>query len=673
MRAPALLLGLALVLLAPRAALAHLNDRQVHFPVNYFVLVPPEAGQTYLDPVFGTAVRRLSDAPHQPNSGDTGSLGFIVNEYSTMSPFNQDNSRLLLQHQSYFALYDQQGRYQQDLPFEIASSSEPRWSRHDPDLLYYLLGNSLKSYHVASGVRSVVQAFPEYTRLSGRGESDIGFDGDHLVLVGDDRDVFVYRLSTGTKGPVLDATGHPFDSVYLAPGEQVIVTWYQTGGGRFAGVELFDRDLNFQRQLAPAAGHMDVGRDRDGQPVLLWMNAADPQPPPDCQNAVVKIRLADGQRTCMLSLDWRLAVHVSAPDAGDWFFVSTYAPGDPAPVLGAWPVYAGEILQVRLDGSEVRRLAHHRSRPLNDYWYMPRAAVSRDGSRLVFSSNHGLPEVLGFGPEYVDAYLLDVASSTAAFPGSQSPVGARYEQDRPAVGYTGSWHPHAAPLHSQGSAVLAVDAGSRARFAFTGTAVRWSGYRDPWSGIARVYLDGQLRSTVDTFAAPAQDQAVLFTAADLAPGSHLLEVEATGTRGVASGGSWIWVDAFDALARVEQEAAAVAYTGSWSESLSPLHSGGRAVRALDAGARATFRFSGTAVSWIGYRDPSSGIALVSIDGVVRAEIDTWALASAAQAIVYTLDGLPAGEHTLTVEATGRAHPRSLGRWIWVDAFETTPE
>jgi hypothetical protein len=97
------------------------------------------------------------------------------------------------------------------------------------------------------------------------------------------------------------------------------------------------------------------------------------------------------------------------------------------------------------------------------------------------------------------------------------------------------------------------------------------------------------------------------------------------------------------------------------------------VRTQEAGARAVFHFTGTAVSWIGYRDASSGIARISIDGVVRADLDTFAFAPAAQAIVYTLSALPPGEHTLSVEATGTRHPLSGGDWIWVDAFDTPGE
>jgi len=86
-----------------------LNDREPRIPVNYFTLVPPPVGQSYLDPVFGTSIRRISDALNQPNSRNVGSVPFIATEYSTMSPFNLDNSRLLLVHHSYFAVYDGAG------------------------------------------------------------------------------------------------------------------------------------------------------------------------------------------------------------------------------------------------------------------------------------------------------------------------------------------------------------------------------------------------------------------------------------------------------------------------------------------------------------------------------------------------------------------------------------
>jgi hypothetical protein len=667
-------LGLAVVLaVAPGSALAQLVDTAVHPPVNYDTLLPPAVGETYIDPVFGTSIRRLSDAPHQANNANVGNLAFVVNEYATMSSFNQDGSRILLQHQSYFGLYDREGRYQEDLPFEISASTEPRWSRRDANLLYYVYGNTLKSYDVSTRTRAVVHTFTEYAKVSGRGESDLCFDGDHMAFVGDDREIFVYEIGTATKGPVLDASGHGFDSLYITPGDQVVVSWFQTGTARYAGIELYDRQMRFLRQLTTVNGHKDVGRDSDGSPIMLWINSADLQAPANCQNGLVKIRLSDGARTCVLSLDWSLAVHVSLPDGGDWAFISTYAPTNPSPALGQWKRYMNEVFQVRLDGSAVRRLAHHRSRPLNDYWYTPRASVSRDGQRLVYSSNYGLPATLPYAPAYVDTYLLEVDAGAASSTGSPSPIRTRYEQDDADVSYGGPWLPNARFFHSAGTAALAMDAGARATLAFSGTAVRWIGYRDEWSGLARVSIDGQLRSVVDTYATPFQAQAVLFSAADLAPGPHTLDIEATGTRSAASGGAWVWVDAFEVVRRAEQDDPAAVYEGAWSGAVSGTFSRGAAVSAHDAGARASFSFTGTAVSWIGSRDAGSGIARVLVDDVLRAEIDTFAVLPETQAVVYTLTGLAAGPHVLTIEATGRRHPLSLGDAVWVDAFETLPE
>jgi hypothetical protein len=90
-----------------------------------------------------------------------------------------------------------------------------------------------------------------------------------------------------------------------------------------------------------------------------------------------------------------------------------------------------------------------------------------------------------------------------------------------------------------------MDTGARATVTFTGTGAKWIGYRDQWSGIARVYVDGVLQATIDTYASPSQGQAVLYTAAGLTGGVHSLTIEVAGAHGAMSGGSWVWVDAFD--------------------------------------------------------------------------------------------------------------------------------
>jgi hypothetical protein len=89
---------------------------------------------------------------------------------------------------------------------------------------------------------------------------------------------------------------------------------------------------------------------------------------------------------------------------------------------------------------------------------------------------------------------------------------------------------------------------------------------------------------------------------------------------------------------------------------------------MDAGSAATFNFSGTSATWVGYRDEWSGIATIRVDGVVKGTVDTYSSPQQSQAVLYSVSGLPNGHHTLTIEATGTRNGASAGSWIWVDAF-----
>jgi hypothetical protein len=395
------------LVLASAVAFAGVTDGNPHPPSNYFGFQPPARGASYADPVFGTSIKRLTDAVHSPDSLSGGNLTWALVEYATMSPFNNNNTWLLLQNDSYYALYDVNGNYVKDVPPDMNASTEPRWSRTDNNVVYYKRGNQLKSYNAANGAIGVVHTFSEYGEISGNGESDISWDGDHMVIVGDGHDVFVYTFSSDHKGPAFNTGGNSFDSVYISADNKVTITWNQVGSGRFNGIELFDQNMNFLRQLTKSGGHMDMSRDVDGTPVLVWTNANDPTP--ICNNGIVKIRLSDGAQTCLagLQLDWSLAVHITGSDQG-WVAVSTYAPSDPNP-SGGWPAYTDEVFRIKLDGSVVERLAHHRSRPFNSYNYQAWAAFSRDGSRLIYNSNYALQSLLGYPTEYSDVYMMTLA------------------------------------------------------------------------------------------------------------------------------------------------------------------------------------------------------------------------------------------------------------------------
>src|SRR5205814_8073345 len=157
-----------------------------------------------------------------------GMVTTISNDYSSMSAFNKDNTRLLIQYLSYFALYDGAGNYIKDLyQWGISASSEPRWSRTDANELYFVSVNQLKKLNVGTNTVTVIHTFTEYAEVSGKGESDIGFNGNKFVLAGDSRYIFTYDVATDTKSPVYDAgSAGLFDQIYLTPDDNVVVGWY---------------------------------------------------------------------------------------------------------------------------------------------------------------------------------------------------------------------------------------------------------------------------------------------------------------------------------------------------------------------------------------------------------------------------------------------------------------
>jgi hypothetical protein len=90
-----------------------------------------------------------------------------------------------------------------------------------------------------------------------------------------------------------------------------------------------------------------------------------------------------------------------------------------------------------------------------------------------------------------------------------------------------------------------MDPGSKVSFTFVGTGIRWIGFRDQWSGNARVTIDGALAATVDTYSDPQKAKQVLFNKTGLRAGTHKIVIEALGTQGAQSGGAWVWIDAFE--------------------------------------------------------------------------------------------------------------------------------
>jgi hypothetical protein len=128
----------------------------------------------------------------------------------------------------------------------------------------------------------------------------------------------------------------------------------------------------------------------------------------------------------------------------------------------------------------------------------------------------------------------------------------------------------------------------------------------------------------------------------------------------------------------ESDVAAVSLSGAWSPSDPRAGwSGGAAVESTQPGAMAAFTFTGTSVRWLSSRGRNGGIALVRVDGGEPREVDLFARPNDEfHTPAITIYGLSAGQHTLTIEVTGRKSEEASSTSpakVVVDAFEVQPQ
>src|SRR6266699_1907732 len=259
-----------------------------------------------------------------------------------------------------------------------------------------------------------------------------------------------------------------------------------------------------------------------------------------------------------------------------------------------------------------------------------------------------------------------------------APVVSHLQDTDPDISYSAGWTGgDISKPWSGGSATFSTVSGAQATLTFNGTAISWIGALGPDTGIAYVFIDGVFAGEVDTYSPMIRLQDTLFKAT-VADGNHTLTIQVTGLKNIASTGTVIWLDAFDVTRpgrRFEEEDPAVAYSGDWIHgNLNRTWSEGTISESDTPGARATFTFTGTSVSWIGCRKLTTGIANVYVDGAFVRTIDTFEPApiEGYQDTIFTASDLAPGIHTLTIEATGQKNPAAASNYVVVDAFDVRP-
>jgi len=140
--------------------------------------------------------------------------------------------------------------------------------------------------------------------------------------------------------------------------------------------------------------------------------------------------------------------------------------------------------------------------------------------------------------------------------------------------------------------------------------------------------------------------------------------------------------ALAATTRVEQSSPSITYSGAWTPSNLPGHSGGSLAYTTDQlGSTATLNFTGTGVDWIAAKWYNRGIGEVQIDGGAWKPVDQYAPGVVGdtstvtyQAVVYRVRGLANGPHTVRIRLTTAHNPAASSPYlITLDAFDVVDD
>jgi len=379
----------------------------------------PEVGEIFIDPVFGTPIQRLTNAK---SSGWPG----CVPQYSKRQAWNADDSRMILTVDGgYFGLFD--GNNYSYIKQVGVSGEDIFWHPTDPDKIIFWNENSLLSYSVSNDETFIIHEFPDYEWGNTRGEGNLSNDGRYYAFVGQlynnetgevtMKDIVIYDFQTNS---VINKTPLPkdlnnFDWASISSlGNYVVIDYADQETGRYHGVEVYDRDMNFIWQKPLGYGHSDLGIDSNGDEVLI-MDIYDPN---ENTTLIQKYRLSDGQETLLLKgnyIDGHISCRNQQPQG--WCLISSFDPPDRLKVNGkTWEPFENEVYWLKMDGSgEVKRIVHHHSRRFStktpdpdnsNYWAEPHATVNKKGTKVIWGSNWEMNMSKDWS---VDTYLADVS------------------------------------------------------------------------------------------------------------------------------------------------------------------------------------------------------------------------------------------------------------------------
>jgi len=422
-----------------------LDDKQVHLPPEWDTFTAPPLAQSYVDPVFGCSVKRVTDSSRDETAWDGKHLAFM-NYYSTFTPINASDSMLfVVSDDGNWRIRNVDGGTVIPVSKMPGFSGHPVWDASDGNVFYYAAKNTLYKGTISNTTvkASALNRFNEYTNIVSPDAADLSQDGDHIALVGQNAnntmDVFVWSLSRHSKSSVyttqcvmngdINGATQPgcIHKLQLTAENLLTIQFLGDGSDAEQGVRLWNGSTLIH--LQDKTNHYDTGYDLNGKSIFIASNNSTTLS--GLRNACssgwgMDVRQLGDLRSATCLLDHQPYLHVSyrGGPSQPWIALSFFDDRKPGPELlfsnsnyekpsaENWKLYEDEITLAKVDGSAVYRLAHARSRSSENYWGQPHAAISRDGKYVVFTSNMafqgGCPADMHVPDECTDVYLIKI-------------------------------------------------------------------------------------------------------------------------------------------------------------------------------------------------------------------------------------------------------------------------
>ncbi|HWP21000.1 MAG TPA: hypothetical protein VNO84_17855 [Burkholderiaceae bacterium] len=359
----------------------------------------PDKGQVFAEPTYKTCMVRVTDHAREAPSG------FARNDYSRRQAFNADGSRLIVYAlDGHWHVYDANTYAHVRQLRGPAGDAEPQWHPTDPNLLYYLPTNGGMVVHelnVATHTSRVVGDFrgrlpwANVARLWTKSEGSPSADARYWAFMAETSSyaplgIVVWDRVNDTIVATLDNKDRPDHLSMSASGNYVVVSWLNR-------VVAYDRSLRNARTIQGSSEHSDIALAENGDDLYVSVDYQSNE------GMVFMVNLRTGARTDLFPTyvsGTATAMHFSgkAFRKPGWVLVSTYGNyGGPLQWLHR------KIFAVQLAANpRIYQLAHTQVVD-KGYWTEPQASVSRDFTKILFTSNWGVDSA-----EDLDAYMVEL-------------------------------------------------------------------------------------------------------------------------------------------------------------------------------------------------------------------------------------------------------------------------